>query len=206
MVFRDSLVPVSVIISDFMLLGVIGINLYLSAEVLFLPTLIYFLSVFLILRTIERRSNRVSYRTQMREEILGRAIIHETTVSLRELYVSSNLEWMTDRILAARTLGTHAGAKISIGQLRPKYFYEIALFGGVGVIALVTSVSGNSAQVLTFLTLFIVSASRMIPSLLRIQFYLSIFQKSKEQTHKIFDILRMVNPLDATDRDTQSFC
>jgi hypothetical protein len=191
MVFRDSLVPVSVIISDFMLLGVIGINLYLSAEILFLPTLIYFLSVFVILRTIERRSNRVSFRTQMREEILGRAIIHETTNSLRELYVSSNLGWMTDRIIEARKKGTHAGAKISIGQLRPKYFYEIALFGGVGVIALVASASGNSTQVLTFLTLFIVSASRMIPSLLRIQFYLGIFQKSKEQTHKIFEILNM---------------
>jgi ATP-binding cassette subfamily C protein len=195
MVFRDSLVPVSVIISDFMLLTVIGINLYLSADVLFLPTLIYFLLVFVILRTIERRSNRVSFRTQMREEILGRAIIHETIVSLRELYVSSNLTWMTDRILTARKLGTNAGAKISIGQLRPKYFYEIALFGGVGVIALVTSASGNSAQVLTFLTLFIVSASRMIPSLLRIQFYLGIFQKSKEQTNRIFDILKMVNPV-----------
>ena len=197
MVFRDSLVPVSVIIADFMLLVVIGINLYVSAEILFLPTLIYFFGVFFILRTIERRSNRVSFKTQMREEILGRAIIQETTVSLRELYVSSNLEWMTNRILAARKMGTNAGAKISIGQLRPKYFYEIALFGGVGVIALVTSASGNSTQVLTFLTLFIVSASRMIPSLLRIQFYLGIFQKSKEQTNKIFEILRLVNPSDA---------
>jgi ABC-type multidrug transport system fused ATPase/permease subunit len=196
MVFRDSLVPVSVIISDFMLLGVIGINLYLSAEILFLPTLIYFLSVFVILRSIERRSNRISFRRQMKEEILGRTLIHETTVSLRELYVSSNLGWMTDRILAARKMGTSAGAKISIGQLRPKYFYEIALFGGVGVIALVTSLSGNSTDVLTFLTLFIVSASRMIPSLLRIQFYLSIFQKSKEQTNKIFEILRMMKPTD----------
>jgi ABC-type multidrug transport system fused ATPase/permease subunit len=204
-VFRDSLVPVSVIISDFMLLGVIGINLYLSAEILFLPTLIYFSSVFVILRTIERRSNRVSFKRQMREEILGRAIIHETTVSLRELYVSSNLGWMTDRILAARKAGTHAGAKISIGQLRPKYFYEIALFGGVGVIALVTSLSGNSTEVLTFLTLFIVSASRMIPSLLRIQFYLGIFQKSKEQTHKIFEILSMMNPIDSIGQGSKIF-
>ena len=198
MVFRDSLVPVSVIISDFMLLGVIGVNLYLSAEILFLPTLIYFLTVFVILRTIERRSNKVSFKTQMREEILGRAIIQETSISLRELYVSSNLDWMTNRILSARKMGTQAGARISIGQLRPKYFYEIALFGGVGVIALVTSASGNSAQVLTFLTLFIVSASRMIPSLLRVQFYLGIFQKSKEQTHKIFEILKMVTPIDGS--------
>jgi ATP-binding cassette subfamily C protein len=96
-------------------------------------------------------------------------------------------------------MGTTAGAKISIGQLRPKYFYEIALLGGVGVIALVTSLSGNSTDALTFLTLFIVSASRMIPSLLRIQFYLSIFQKSKEQTHKIFEILRTMNPTDFID-------
>jgi ATP-binding cassette subfamily C protein len=43
----------------------------------------------------------------------------------------------------------------------------------------------------------------MIPSLLRIQFYLGIFQKSKEQTHKIFEILNMVNPVRGSTSDVE---
>jgi ABC-type multidrug transport system fused ATPase/permease subunit len=194
MVFRDTLVPVSVISADFFLLLVIGANLYASAPDLFVPTTLYFLIFFVTLRTIERRSNQKSFRNQMRQEIVGRSLIQETTSSLRELYVSSQLNWMISRIFEARTQGTRAGVTILVGQLRPKYFYEIALYGGIGVIAFAAMLSGDSGNVVFYLTLFLVSASRLIPSLLRIQYYLGVFQKSRDQTVKVFEIFEMVRP------------
>jgi ABC-type multidrug transport system fused ATPase/permease subunit len=190
-VFRDTLVPVSVISADIALLSLIGLNLYLNAQVLFFPTVMYFLILFTILRTAERKGARKALKVQMREEIAGRALISEATASLRELYVSSKLKWMTDKILDARANGVQAGTVITIGQLRPKYFYEMALFGGVGLMALISSVSGDATEVAAYLTLFVVSAGRMIPSLLRIQYYLATFQRSKEHTIKIFEILEM---------------
>lgn len=193
MVFRDTLVPVSVISADFFLLAVIGANLYASAPVLFVPTTIYFLLFFVTLRTIERRSNQKSFRSQMQQEIVGRSLIQETTSSLRELYVSSQLNWMIGRIFEARTQGTRAGVTVLVGQLRPKYFYEMALFGGIGVIAFMSMILGDSRSVIFYLTLFLVSASRLIPSLLRIQYYLGVFQKSRDQTIRVFEILEMVN-------------
>jgi len=192
LVFRDTLVPVSVISADFFLLLVIGANLYGSAPVLFAPTIIYFLLFFVILRTVERRSNQKSFSTQMQQEILGRSLIQETTSSLRELYVSSQLRWMMSRLFEARAQGTRAGVTVSVGQLRPKYFYEIALFGGIGVIAFIAMLLGDSGKVVFYLTLFLVSASRLIPSLLRIQYYLGIFQKSRDQTSRVFEIFEMV--------------
>jgi len=194
LIFRDTLVPVSVISADLILIIVIGASLYTSAQILFLPTITYFLLIFIILRTIERRSNQKSFRTQMEQEILGRTLIQETTASLRELYVSSELNWMTNRLFDARRQSTRAGVTVSIGQLRPKYFYEMALFGGIGVIALVSQIAGETEQALSYLTLFLVSASRLIPSLLRIQYYLGIFQKSRDQTIKIFEIFELVQP------------
>ena len=194
LVFRDTLVPISVISADFFLLLVIGVNLYNSAQILFVPTVFYFLLFFVVLRTVERRSNQKSFRIQMQQEILGRSLVQETTVSLRELYVSSNLTWMTNRLFEARAKGTRAGVTVSIGQLRPKYFYEIALFGGIGVIAIISKLSGDLEQAISYLTLFLVSASRLIPSLLRIQYYLGIFQKSRDQTGKVFEILKLVRP------------
>lgn len=192
LVFRDTLVPVSVISADFFLLLVIGANLYGSAPVLFAPTIVYFLLFFVTLRTVERRSNQKSFSTQMQQEILGRSLIQETTSSLRELYVSSQLDWMMSRLFEARAQGTRAGVTVSVGQLRPKYFYEIALFGGIGVIAFIAMLLGDSGKVVFYLTLFLVSASRLIPSLLRIQYYLGIFQKSRDQTSRVFEIFEMV--------------
>jgi len=187
-VFRDTLVPVSIILADATLIVLILANLFLSAQILFLPTTVYFIGMFLLLRTIDHRSTQLAYKNQWEQEIIGRRLIQETIASLRELYVSGNLHRMTSRVLSAREGGISAGSVITIGQLRPKYFYEMALFGGIGIIALVSSISGNSKLISTYLALFLISSSRMIPSLLRIQYYLGIFQKSKEQTRKIFEI------------------
>jgi ABC-type multidrug transport system fused ATPase/permease subunit len=188
-VFRDTLVPISIILADATLIVLILANLFVNAQILFLPTTLYFIGMFLLLRTIEYRSTRLAYKNQWEQEILGRRLIQETIASLRELYVSGKLNWMTSRVFSARESGIKTGSVITIGQLRPKYFYEMALFGGIGIISLVLSISGNSKLISTYLALFIISSSRMIPSLLRIQYYLGIFQKSKEQTSKIFEIL-----------------
>lgn len=190
LVFRDTLVPVSIISADLFLLILVGSSLFYSAEIVFFPTVIYFFTVFMVLRIIERRSFRKAVREQMNQEILGRRLIHEASSSLRELYVSGNLSWMTDKIYEARFRGIRSGAIIAIAMLRPKYFYEAALFGGVGVIALVSWASGNIASSFTYLPLFLIASSRMIPGLLRIQFYLGTFHRSMEQTERIFEILQ----------------
>jgi ATP-binding cassette subfamily C protein len=194
LVFRDTLVPVSIISADLFLLILIGSSLFFTAEIVFFPTVIYFFTVFMVLRKFERRSFRDASREKMNQEILGRRLIQEASSSLRELYVSGNLSWITDKIYQARSRGIRADVIIGIGMLRPKYFYEAALFGGVGVIALVSWASGNTATSFTYLPLFLVASSRMIPSLLRMQFYLGIFHRSLEQTGEIFEILQTAPP------------
>ena len=187
-VFRDTLVPISIIIADSFLLILIAANLLISANILFFPTTLYFFVIFMFLRKIEKKGTQQAFGLQRQNEILSRSLVQETSLSLRELYVSSKLEWMTSRIYKARSDGLAAGSVFSIGQLRPKYFYEVALFGGIGVVALVSSLSGNSNLIVSYLALFIISSSRMIPSLLRIQYYLGIYQKSQENSTKIFEI------------------
>ena len=189
MVFKDTLVPVSVIFSDSVLIFLIGINLLVSAQVLFLPTLAYFLFIFIALRMHEKTKTKYSYRIQWEKEIEGRARLHETLMSLRELFVSAKLNLMLNRVVDARGASVKAAAVVTLSQLRPKYFYEMALFGGIGIIASVAKISNNQDLILSFLVLFVISASRLIPSLMRIQYYLGTFQKSKEQTRSLFEIL-----------------
>lgn len=196
-VFKDTLAPVSIIIADSVLLLAISANLLFSAKVLFFPTVIYFIVIFAIMRKIEKKGTRTAYNIQWTSEVKTRALIAETSTSLRELYASSKLDSMVNKIVKARDQGVGAGSVISIAQLRPKYVYDMALFGGIGVIALVSVISGRQDSILTYLTLFVISSSRMIPSLLRIQFYLGVFQKAGEQTRKVFEVLDLEKDISA---------
>jgi len=189
MVFRDTLVPVSIIISDLVLLVMISLNLLISTQILFVPTVLYFLIIFIALRRIEKRKTKLAYSVQWKSEVKVRQQIQEVHSSLREIYVSNKLEHFLTRINQSRSDGIQAGTIVSISNLRPKYLYEMALFGGIGVIALVSKLSGNENLILTYLTIFLFSSGRMIPSLLRTQYYTGILQKSTEQSNKIFEIL-----------------
>lgn len=191
--FKETLVPISIIISDTVLVFLISLNLFFSAKILFFPTLIYFLVIFLSLRKFEKRTIGNAYKSQWRSEVESRTYIDETASSLRELYVSSQLDWMLQKIQNSRKKGIRAGAVVSIAQLRPKYFYEMTFFGGIGILVAILMQSGKQEMIVSLLALFAISASRLIPSLLRLQFYLGIIQKSSEQSSRVFEILDSEN-------------
>jgi ATP-binding cassette subfamily C protein len=192
-VFRDTLVPFSIIIADAALLVLIGLNLFLSTQALFVPIVLYFLLIFITLRHFEKRITKSAYSSQWQSEVRVRRQIQEVHSSLRELYVSNKLNEFIEKINESRSNGIKSGVIVSTAYLRPKYFYEIALFGGIGMIALVSKYSGSEPFLLTYLAIFLVSSSRTIPSLLRTQYYLGILQKSAEQSKKIFEILQIID-------------
>jgi ABC-type bacteriocin/lantibiotic exporter with double-glycine peptidase domain len=188
-VFKETLVPMSIIISDGVLIFLISLNLFFSAKILFFPMISYFFLIFLALRSFEKRSLGQAYKSQWTSEVQSRSYIDETASSLRELYASSKLNWMLEKIQESRKIGIRAGAIASIAQLRPKYFYEMAFFGGIGIMAYVSIYLKKDELIISLLALFVISASRMIPSLLRLQFYLGLIQKSNEQSARVFEIL-----------------
>lgn len=191
MVFRETLVPFSIIIADVVLLALISLNLLLNAPSLFIPTVLYFSSIFIYLRFRENRNTSQAYKVQLEGEIRSRQIVIETFSSLRELYTSNKLPDFINKISVVRNKGINAGSVISIAQLRPKYFYEMALFGGLGLITVVSHTGSNQGLLIAYLTFFLVSSSRAIPSLLRIQYYLGIFNKAAKQSKQIFEVLEL---------------
>ena len=188
-VYRDTLVPFSIIVADSFLLLLVSINLYFNVQSIFFPTVAYFLIVSILLRRAEKKVTKAAYLAEWQSEVRVHREILEVFSSLRELYVSNTLNSYLSKINKSRSEGIQAGAVVSIANLRPKYFYEISLFGGIGLIALVSNLTGNRQLLLTNLAMFLVSSSRMIPSLLRMQYCLGLFQKAAEQSSKIFEIL-----------------
>jgi len=203
MVFRETLVPFSIILADAVLLALISINLFFSVQQLFFPTIAYFTVIFLYLRIRETRSTSRAYKVQLEGEIRSRQLVFETFSSLRELYTSNKLPSFISKVSVARNKGINAGSIISVSQLRPKYFYEMALFGGLGLIAFIAHSGKDQALLLTYLTFFLVSSSRAIPSLLRIQYYLGIFNKAAKQSNQIFEVLK-IDEIDPTDKSIKA--
>jgi ATP-binding cassette, subfamily B, bacterial PglK len=191
MVFRETLVPFAIILSDTVLLALISLNLFLNVQRLFIPTVTYFMLIFLYLRLKESRVTSQAYKVQLDGEIKSRQLVLEIFSSLRELYASNKLPHFISKVSVVRNKGINAGSVISISQLRPKYFYEMALFGGLGLIAFISHSGNDQALLLTYLTFFLVSSSRAIPSLLRIQYYLGIFNKAAKQSNQIFEVLQI---------------
>lgn len=192
-IFKDTLLPFTIILSDSVLVLLIAMNLYFTIPVLFVPCAMYFGWIFLVLWKSEKRKTKYSYKNQIGAEILSRSYVVETVMSLREILVSDKLIFFINKITAQRSKGIAAGSEIAISQLRPKYVYEMALFGGIGIMAVASEITGNSDSLIIYMSMFVISASRMIPSMLRIQFYTSIFRKSNEQSNKIFEILNLQN-------------
>ena len=188
-IFKDTLLPFTVILSDTILVFLIALNLYLTIPVLFIPCAIYFGGIFFILWKTERKKTKNSYKVQLEAEILSRSYVVELIGSLRELFVSNKTGFFINKITEQRKRGIAAGAEIAIAQLRPKYVYEMALFGGIGIMALTAQFTNNASATLIYMSMFVISASRMIPSMLRIQFYVSTFRRSKEQSVRIFEVL-----------------
>ena len=198
-IFKDTLLPFTVILSDTILVFLIAFNLYLTIPVLFIPCAIYFGGIFFILWKTERKKTKNSYKVQLEAEILSRSYVVELIGSLRELFVSNTTGFFINKITEQRKRGIAAGAEIAIAQLRPKYVYEMALFGGIGIMALTAQFTNNASATLIYMSMFVISASRMIPSMLRIQFYVSTFRRSKEQSARIFDVLNVGKMVSNTD-------
>ena len=122
MVFRETLVPFSIIIADLVLLALISLNLFLNAQSLFVPTVLYFSLIFIYLRFKENRSTSQAYKVQLEGEIRSRQIVIDTFSSLRELYTSNKLPDFINKVSIARNKGINAGSIISIAHSIKKKF------------------------------------------------------------------------------------
>jgi ABC-type multidrug transport system fused ATPase/permease subunit len=191
-IFMETLSPMIILVSDVFLISVIFLNISFNAAVIFLPSILYFLFIFVLLRFVNSHYTKGVYKRQVDAEIESKTLIQETFFAYKELITSNNLNSFITKISKSRKIGVESAENISIARLVPKYVYEFALFGGIGLIAVVSTVLASGESVALLITLFLVSASRMIPSFLRIQYYLGVLQKSAAQSDLIFTLFSKI--------------
>ena len=95
--------------------------------------------------------------------------VQEALGAYREITVASRRSLYVQRIQALRWEAARYAADIQLIGLLPKYLFEVALVVGGFVLAAVLFSTQDSIQAVGTLALFLAAASRVMPSLLRLQ-------------------------------------
>jgi len=193
----DTLYPAAIIFADVFLVCVIVINLFFAAKVIFLPTVVFFCLLFFFLNKVIKRLTRESFKKAYDSQLVTKSLIQEAFFGARELYALGVNGYYTTRIQKTLRTGSDANARISFALVLPKYSYEIAIFLGIALIALVSTFQSGADAMIFNITLFILSSSRIVPALLRIQYYSSLLQKASSQTDIVFEMLEQNQELDS---------
>lgn len=132
-------------------------------------TLAYFAAVGLLLqRTLSGWAVRLGAQVAS-AEVDSMASVQEVMRTYREVTVFGRRTLYVDRFRVLRTTAARVLADIQMMAQLSKYAFEIALVVGGGLLVLTLTTSGNLASGLAVVTVFMAAASRMMPSLLRIQ-------------------------------------
>ena len=186
----DTLFSASILFSDFFLIIVITVNLFFVAKVIFIPTILFFAAIFFILNRVIKKLTRNSFTIAHETDQSSKLLTQETILSRREFKAAGVSDYYLRRIAENRNIAINAHSKITFSNMLPKYVYEVGLFLGIALIALSTKISGESTNIILNVTLFVLSSSRIVPALLRVQFYLTILAKASAQSLIVFEILK----------------
>ena len=179
---------VVVIASELALLCVLAIGLAVIDPLVTGFTFIFFLIASLVVnRLVSKRAERLG-ATAAAADIASLSAIQEILRSYREVSVSGRRRLYVRRFQEMRWVAAGVQADLFITSQIPKYVFDLALIlGGVVLVASQAATRGLAAG-LSIIAIFYVAASRIVPSLMRLQ-GASIDMKSAKGSAKVtFDL------------------
>jgi ABC-type multidrug transport system fused ATPase/permease subunit len=100
--------------------------------------------------------------------ITSRGLIQESMISYREVYVSQNVKNIVKSSSDQLIKSIDSRAKLSWLTLLPKYILDACVIIGIIFVGGLASIISTRENAITLCVLFLVSASRLVPSLLRL--------------------------------------
>jgi len=167
-IFTGVLFPFINILSDVFLVFILFVFLFLTSIQLTLLNGIVFISIFLLVKKISF-SIYVNGQVYTHSSIESRHLISESFEGYREISVFNIKQIMISKFIDSKLKNAFSFMRISFMQLLPKYIFEVILvFISLGIIFLgYFSVHRNT--LLSFILIFLASAYRIFPALLRLQ-------------------------------------
>jgi ATP-binding cassette subfamily C protein len=111
--------------------------------------------------------------------ILYNGKLLETLLVYRELFLRNKQIAVSDEVQIARSKALVIRARIMMLPTLSKYLFELTLILGGAAVALVQLAISNALEAITSVTIFLAAASRLLPSLIRVQGALTTIRGSE---------------------------
>lgn len=156
-------------ISETLLLVVLTLGLFVvDPLVAMYTTLFFFIVGFLLYRALSGWASRVG-REGANLTVLSYQSIQEGLLAYREISVGNRRVFYVDRYKDIRSRSAKIQAHVQLLSLISKYVFEIALVVGGIALSITQFARQDLASAIAVIAVFLIAASRMMPSLLRIQ-------------------------------------
>jgi ABC-type multidrug transport system fused ATPase/permease subunit len=119
-------------------------------------------------RPLGRRISTLGFLTA-KMQIQSQSLIRETMSAYREIVVSDRQAIFSKKFASLRTEAATYGASSQLLALVPKYLMEVASVVGASLLCILVLTTRDSDQAVTTLAVYLVAASRIMPSILRLQ-------------------------------------
>lgn len=159
----------AVTLSELALLLVLGTTLLVVAPVTTLVALFAFGGTAVLLgRVLGRRAIATGQRLSQ-ANIAGAAYVQEGLANLRELVVSNRRSVLRDKVVQTTGVAADAQGEAQLLIQVPKYVYETGMVAVLVILVVVQLAVGSTDSAVGVLALFLAAASRIMPSMLRLQ-------------------------------------
>jgi len=165
----DTLGASVVIVAETSLLIMLATVLLVLAPSITLFTILYFALVMFFIQGILGRWSVRASKQKFAAEIGGQSTIQELVGSYREVFVGNQIQYYVDKFSIIRKSGASAQASLQLINYIPKYALEASLVVGASLLTGFEFLTKTPAAALSTLVLFMTAATRMFPSLLKIQ-------------------------------------
>lgn len=158
-----------IVVSESTLLVLMCIGLVIVSPSVALFSMVFFAGVFLFIHKMLSQWAQKLGHTLSQSDVGSTVAVQEALLTYRESFVGGRLEAQVEKIQGLRWTSSNASASIQILGIAPKYALEVALVLGGAVLVASQFLTRGVAEAMGLIVLFLAAASRIIPSLLRLQ-------------------------------------
>lgn len=156
-------------VSELALLGVLAVALLFLDPLVTLGSILFFALVAMVLQKLLGSRGSQLGRDGATYDITSLNAVQEAIAAYREVTVSNRRNLYVDRIQSLRWQAARVSAELGFMNQIPKYVFETALVVGGFFLTALLFLSRDAVAAVGTLALFLAAASRVMPSLLRLQ-------------------------------------
>ncbi len=188
-----------VIASELALIVVLGVGLAFVDILVTAFTLVFFVILGLVLhRILAEWAGRLG-RQASSAEIASYSSVQEVMRTYREVTVTSRRRYYTENFQNLRWQAASVQADMQVMGLVSKYAFEVALIVGGGLLAVSQFYARDTSAAVAVIAIFLAAASRIMPSLLRMQSSALSIRSSAGAANLTFELARELGLSKSTD-------